>query len=95
MNTSRIHTGHPHGEIPANTRSDLTWIHEHEDELLKRYGERMILVYERKVIGVGNTYGEMVQDAERNLPPEIPVATPVTYFLHYRHLFFRVRASQD
>ena len=95
MNTSRIHTGHPHGETPANTHSDLAWIHEHEDELLKQYGERMILVYEQQVIGVGNTYVEMVQDAEQNLSPEIPMATPVTYFLHQRQPFFRVRASQE
>ncbi len=95
MNTSRIHTGHPHGETPANTRSDLMWIHDHEEELLKQYGERMILVFEEKVIGVGETYAEMVQDAEQRLAPEISVATPVTYFLHARQPFFRVRASQE
>ena len=95
MNASRIQTGHPHGETPTNTRSDLAWIHDHEEELLAQFGERMILVFEQKVIGVGNTYAEMVQDAEHNLSPEIPVATPVTYFLHQRQPFFRVRANQE
>lgn len=95
MNTSRIRTGHPRGEVPANTRSDLNWIHEHEEELLNQYGESMILVFEQKVIGVGNTYVEMVENAERNLSPEVSVATPVTYFLHHRQPFFRVRATQE
>lgn len=95
MNTSRIQTGHPHGNTPTNTRSDLNWIHDHEDELLAQYGETMILVFEQKVIGVGQTYSEMVENAEQNLPPEITVATPVTYFLHSRQPFFRVRAHQE
>lgn len=94
MSTSRIHTGHPHGQTPPNTRTDLEWIHDHEQELLEQFGERMILVFEKKVIGVGDTYSEMLQNAEQNLPPEVEAVTPVTYFLRQRHPFSRFRIRQ-
>lgn len=94
MAKSRVRTGYTEGEIPANTSSDFDWVHAHETELLEKYGEAMILVYQQRVIGVGQTYQEMVEDAERNLPSDVTEATPITYFLYRRHPFFRVRPTE-
>lgn len=93
MDAPRIRTGHARGETPPNARADLEWIHQHEQELLDKYGESMILVYQQQVIGAGQTYADMVADAERNLPPHVTEATPITYLLHYRQPFFRVRSG--
>jgi hypothetical protein len=59
--------------------------------LLEKYGECSIIVYEQKVIGVGDTYDEALADAERNLPPEIKEITPIHERLRHRHPFLRVR----
>lgn len=91
MDTKRIKMGHQRGEVAPNTFPDFNWIREHEDELLEKYGERVILVFNQQVLGVGDTIQEAALDAERNLPDEIAQATPVLEFLHHRQPFYRVR----
>jgi hypothetical protein len=91
MKTSRIHMGHAYGQTPTNVFSDFDWIRLHEKELLEKYGECSIIVYQQQVLGVGATYDEAVADAERNLPLEIEEVTPVHRRIFYRHPFFRVR----
>jgi hypothetical protein len=91
MDTSRIQTSHAKGETPPNTFDDFAWAREHEAELLDQYGECVLMVYEKQVLGSGQTMQEAEADAERNLPPDAQVVTPVTVFLHRRHPFFRVR----
>jgi hypothetical protein len=88
MDTKRIKMGHQRGEVAPNTFPDFNWIREHEDELLEKYGECSIIVYNQQVIGVGATYQEAIDDAERNLPPETGEITPVHDWLHYRQPFY-------
>jgi hypothetical protein len=90
MQTSRIRVGHPYGETPPNTFVDFDWAKANENQLLERYGECVILVYQQQVIGKGSTLQEAEEDAEKNLPSEMSEATPVTVFLHQRHPFFRI-----
>jgi hypothetical protein len=84
-----------YGETPPNIHSDFDWIHHHEKELLDQYGECSIIVYNQQVLGVGATYEEAVQDAERRLPPGAGEITPVHRRIFHRHPFFRVRPKQS
>jgi hypothetical protein len=79
---------------PANVYNDFEWIRLHEKELLEKYEESSIIVFQEKVIGVGKTYAEAVEDAERNLPPESGEITPVHQWLYHRHPVLRVRNSE-
>jgi hypothetical protein len=92
MNTSRIKTTHAYGEVYPNVFSDFAWVHEHREELLEKYGECIILVYETQVVGVGQTIAEAIQHAEQYLASDIEQITPITEFLRYRHRFQRLRS---
>jgi hypothetical protein len=94
MDTSRIRTSHAKGETPPNTFDDFAWAREHEAQLLDQYGERIILVYEKQVLGSGETIAEAEQDAARHLPPDVGEVTPVIVLLSHRHPFFRVRPTR-
>jgi hypothetical protein len=90
MNTSRIRMGHPYGQTPPNVYSDFDWIREHKNELIEKYGECSIIVYKQQVLGVGASYKEALENAERDLPPDIGEITPVHQWLYHRHPFLRV-----
>lgn len=94
MNTPRIHTSHAYGETPPNTFDDFAWAREHETDLLAQYGECILMVYEKTVLGSGQTIEDAEADAEHNLPPDAGIVTPVTVFLRHRHPFLRVRPTQ-
>jgi hypothetical protein len=95
MNPSRLRLSHPYGETPPNVYSDFEWIRLHEKELLEQFGECSIIVYNEKVIGIGETYAEAVEDAERNLPPDSGEITPVHQWLYHRNPVLRVRNSKQ
>ncbi len=95
MNTPHIQTSHAYGETPPNTYPDFEWARTHEAELLEQYGECVLIIYERQVLGSGQTIAEAEVDAERHLPAESGVITPITVYLHYRHPFRRVRPTKQ
>jgi len=76
--------GVKYGETPPNVFSDFAWIREHETELLAQYGECNIIVYQQKVLGVGHTYQEAVDNAEQNLPTGDEEITPVHQWIKNR-----------
>jgi hypothetical protein len=82
---------HQYGETPPNVFDDFRWVREHERELLEKYGECSIIVYQQKVIGVGESYEAAVADAERNLLSDTEEVTPIHQWLRRRHPFFRVQ----
>ena len=88
MIPSRIRTSHQDEEVAPNTWADFDWVHDHEAELLQRYGECVLLVHNQQVIGNGNTIEEAIAQAEQNMPPDLPEVTPITYFLQERYPFF-------
>ncbi|HEX3054347.1 MAG TPA: hypothetical protein VHP83_27065 [Aggregatilineaceae bacterium] len=92
MKTPRIHVSYSREEkTPPNIFADHDWVRRNEKKLLAQYGERCIVVYNQTVIGVGDTYESALEDAERNLAPEIEQVTPIIELLHQRHPFLRVR----
>lgn len=95
MASPHIQMAHPLGQTPPNVYDDFDWIRQHESELFEQYGECSIIVYEHKVIGVGATYVEALDNAEQNLPPALRgTITPVHQWLRPRQPFFRVRPVQ-
>ncbi len=95
VNSSRIRMRDSYGQTPPNVFSDFDWIRRHEKELIEQYGERSIIVYKEKVIGVGNTYAEALLDAEHNLPAESSEITPVHRELRHRHPFLRIHPKRE
>jgi hypothetical protein len=93
MSSPRIRTSHAYGEVYPNVWSDFDWVHDHRKELLEKYGEGVVLVYQREVIGFGNTLDEAEEDAERRLPPDVTEVTPIIQYLRHRHPFFRIRPT--
>jgi hypothetical protein len=91
MDTPRIRMGHAKGATPPNIFTDFDWVRRNEKALLAQYGECSITVYREQVIGIGPTYNEALEDAERNLPADIQEVTPIHERLDQRHAFVRVR----
>ena len=92
MATSRIRLSYSRDEkTPPNIFSDHDWVRRNEKRLLDQYGERCIVVFNEEVLGVGDTYEAAVEDAEKNLAPEVDEVTPIVELLHRRHPFLRVR----
>jgi hypothetical protein len=72
MPRSRININPPYDEpIPTHVYSDRDWLMNHKEELIEQYGHCFILVYHERVLGTGKTWEETLQEAERNLPPNI------------------------
>ena len=92
MATSRIRLSYSRDEkTPPNIFSDHDWVRRNEKRLLDQYGERCIVVFNERVLGVGDTYEAAVEDAEKNLAPDVDEVTPIVELLHHRHPFLRVR----
>lgn len=93
MTPKRIRMTHAYGETPSNVFTDFDWIRRNEKALLEKYGECSIIVYKEQVLGTGPTYEAALEDAERNLPPDVTEVTPVHDYIHYRQPFYRVYPS--
>jgi hypothetical protein len=91
-----IRTGHAYGETPPNAYADFEWAREHHEELLDQYGEQVLLVFHKQVIGIGKTLAEAEHDAEQRIDPSADEITPVTVLLYRRQPFFRAKpANKD
>lgn len=72
MKTRRLRTGGPAGEpIPRQIIEDHEWVQDHRDELIEQYGQCYLIVYKQQVLGIGRTHDEALDNAEKNLSPEI------------------------
>jgi hypothetical protein len=89
MDTPRIQLGHPKGATPPNTYSDFDWVHLNKQALYEQYGACVALIIEKTMVGIGQTIQEAAETAERNLPPESGVITPILTFLHPPVVVFR------
>lgn len=89
--SSRIRTSHPAGHTPANVFTDFEWLHHNRERLFEEYGEKFVVIYQEKVIGMGSTRSEALADAETNLPPNIELATPIVDKIYRRNPFLRAK----
>jgi hypothetical protein len=86
--------GHAYGEVSPNTFADFQWLRAHRQDLLQQYGEVSVLVYNQKVIGVGQSYAEAMANAEHNLLNELGVITPIYDVLTHRGSIYRTYKSE-
>jgi hypothetical protein len=95
MSESRIKTYHNYDEpTPKYVFTDRNWVFEHEAELLEKYGRCYIVPYQQQVLGKGETYDAAIEDAERNLPPEVEQIEAMVIWIGTHHRISRVpRAS--
>lgn len=82
-------------EPHPNTWSDFTWVRENTTELLEKYGERVIAVFEKEVVGVGDTWLEAKQDADGRLPAHIERITPIIHHLSYSYRIIGVTEPEE
>ncbi len=92
MQKSRVKTTHAYGEVSPNVWDDFAWVRQNRQMLLEQYGECIILVYEKQVVGIGQTIDEAIQDAEQHLSPDVEHITPITEFLRKRRLFHNLNS---
>jgi hypothetical protein len=76
---------------PPNLFSDHSWYRANYKALLEQYGECSVVIYKEQVIGRGMTYQESLEDAERNLPPDSAVITPIQAWLVHRNPLLRIQ----
>jgi hypothetical protein len=89
--SSRIKTSFQLKEpMPTNMPADFEWVKKNRDSLFEKYGSCVLVVYEQKVLGVGETYSEAIANAETNLPESPEIITPVVKVLS--HNSFRLRS---
>ncbi len=93
MDIKRIRMSDPYGQTPSNIYSDFDWVRRHEKQLLEKYGECSILVYNQQVIGTGSTYQAAIENAEQNLPWNVSEVTPIHERLRHRLPFSRIRPT--
>jgi hypothetical protein len=92
---SRIRLSLARDERPPNMFADFEWASEQRIELLAQYGECVLLVYQKQVIGQGDTIEAAESDAERRLPPEASEITPIIHFSSYRNRIHRVLSRKN
>jgi hypothetical protein len=75
--SSRIKIAFPKDEpTPSNVFPDLNWVSDNRVALHKKYGDAVIVVYQKEIIGIGQDYDEALADAESKLDPDIDLITP-------------------
>lgn len=72
-----IQMGHAVGEVAPNTFADIIWVREQWNTLLEKYGEVSILVFNKEVVGVGDSYASAIANAEANLVEVDATITPI------------------
>lgn len=84
--SSRIITAFPEDKpMPANIFPDLNWISDNRLELYKKYGDAVVVVYQKEVLGVGADYNSALADAEEHLSNDIESITAVIGYVSNPH----------
>lgn len=95
MDTPRVRTSHTYSEVAPNTFQDFDWVREYKPELLEKYGECIILVYEKQVLDSGDTCEEAVEMRNAISRHTFREATPILYFLHPHQPFTFLHVRPD
>ena len=82
-------------DAPPNTWHDFNWSRENRIALYNQYGSCVALVYQRRVIGTGQSLEAAVADAEMHLPAEVDQVTPIIRFLHGPRIPISVRRRTE
>lgn len=67
--------------VPSNRNSDCDWVSSNRTDLIRQYGNCVLLVFKEQVVGNGSTLDAAIKDAEAKLPPGGEIITPIIGFL--------------
>jgi hypothetical protein len=91
-----IKTSYQENEVrPANIAKDALWISKNRIALYEQYGDCVLLVYQEKVIGKGDSVPEAVADAENKLRDETGLITPIVKYLSSPYRIGILREKKD
>ena len=86
MTKGRVRIGQRRDEpTPPNIFSDFDWLRENRQSIFDQYGKGVALIYNKTVIGFGESIEKAAEDAERRLPPECGEVTPIIGLIHNTH----------
>lgn len=92
--SKRIKVAHEEGVVYPNVWDDFDWVREHRAELYEKYGSGVMLVFQKQVVGFGETIQDAEQKAEEQLASDSGEITPILYFMsHPYHLYCLSAAS--
>lgn len=80
---------------PANIAKDALWISKNRLALYEEYGDCVLLIYQEKVIGKGDSVPEAVADAENQMRDEAGVITPIVKYLSSPYRIGVLREKKD
>jgi hypothetical protein len=86
MDTAKVKVSSEPGNIPPNTTPDFDWARENRDALFEAHGACIALVYEQRVVGTGETISEAVINADKVLPADAEMITPIVFVLEAPNL---------
>ena len=85
--SSRIRISYERDEpLPANIFTDLKWLEENLQELYELLGRCTVIVYEKTIIGRGQSLEETLNDAELRLPKDVKTVTAIVADIHKPHI---------
>lgn len=64
-------------------------------ELLEKYGECVLLIYQKEVVGQGKTIEAAQLDTEQHLSPDVNEITPILHFSGHRNRIHRVQIKKE
>jgi hypothetical protein len=83
--------------LPENIFPDFEWVAENRITLYEKYGDCVVVVYQKEVIGVGKTYSDALANAEGNLADDVELITAIQKYIGnpYSIGTFRRRETQE
>jgi hypothetical protein len=94
--SSRIKIAFPKDEpTPSNVFPDLNWVSDNRVALHKKYGDAVIVVYQKEIIGIGQDYDAALADAEAHLADDIELITPVIGYVTNPHRLGRFSRKES
>ena len=84
-----------HEPLGENFLEDVHWINERRLELYDQYGDCVLLVYHREIIGTGKGLSEARADAENRLKDGEGTVTPVVKYLSAPYRIGVYRRKKD
>jgi hypothetical protein len=79
----------------ANVFPDFEWSGQNRIALNEKYGDVVIVVYQKEVIGVGKSYDEALADAEVHLPESPEIITPIVRYIGSQYRIRKVVRKQE
>jgi hypothetical protein len=81
MATLKINISGGPDKMPPNTAPDFEWARENRKALFEQHGRCVALIYKQHVVGTGETIDEAVENADKALPLDAEMITPIVFVI--------------